>query len=57
MPCKPVAASPAAGTLGAGINMPARSTIISRMTDKGAQLLPHNERLSADGGECGQEGV
>jgi hypothetical protein len=38
----------ATGTLAAGINMPARTTVISalgRMTDDGPQLMPHNELL------------
>ena len=38
----------ATGTLAAGINMPARTTVISalsRRTDDGFALLPHNELL------------
>jgi replicative superfamily II helicase len=43
----------ATGTLAAGINMPARTTVISalgRMTDDGPKLLPHNELLQV--GTC-----
>jgi superfamily II RNA helicase len=42
----------ATGTLAAGINMPARTTVISalgRKTDDGPQLLPHNELLQVRG--------
>ncbi len=42
----------ATGTLAAGINMPARTTVISalsRRTDDGHQLLPHNELLQVRG--------
>lgn len=47
-----------AGTLAAGINMPARTTIISslaRRTDEGIQLLPHNELLQM-AGRAGRRG-
>lgn len=48
----------AAGTLAAGINMPARSTVISalaRRTDDGIKLLPHNELLQM-AGRAGRRG-
>jgi superfamily II RNA helicase len=48
----------ATGTLAAGINMPARTTIISqlsRRTDDGIQLLPHNELLQM-AGRAGRRG-
>jgi superfamily II RNA helicase len=47
-----------AGTLAAGINMPARTTVISslaRRTDDGIQLLPHNELLQM-AGRAGRRG-
>lgn len=50
--------SPSPGTLAAGINMPARTTIISslaRRTDDGIQLLPHNELLQM-AGRAGRRG-
>jgi hypothetical protein len=46
------------GTLAAGINMPARTTVISslaRRTDEGIQLLPHNELLQM-AGRAGRRG-
>lgn len=52
----PYALSP--GTLAAGINMPARTTVISslaRRTDEGIQLLPHNELLQM-AGRAGRRG-
>eukprot|EP00983_Pelagomonas_calceolata_P001989 66924-Pelagomonas_calceolata.AAC.6 len=48
----------ATGTLAAGINMPARTTVISalgRMTDDGPQLMPHNELLQM-AGRAGRRG-
>eukprot|EP00879_Flechtneria_rotunda_P015990 GHRR01016723.1.p1 GENE.GHRR01016723.1~~GHRR01016723.1.p1 ORF type:complete len:1310 (+),score=476.87 GHRR01016723.1:197-4126(+) len=48
----------ATGTLAAGINMPARTTIISnlaRRSDEGLQLLPHNELLQM-AGRAGRRG-
>lgn len=48
----------ATGTLAAGINMPARTTIISqlaRRTEEGIQLLPHNELLQM-AGRAGRRG-
>eukprot|EP00878_Enallax_costatus_P040101 GHUV01046088.1.p1 GENE.GHUV01046088.1~~GHUV01046088.1.p1 ORF type:complete len:518 (+),score=154.14 GHUV01046088.1:261-1814(+) len=48
----------ATGTLAAGINMPARTTIISnlaRKSDDGVQLLPHNELLQM-AGRAGRRG-
>lgn len=48
----------ATGTLAAGINMPARTTVISslsRMTDEGPKLLPHNELLQM-AGRAGRRG-
>ena len=48
----------ATGTLAAGINMPARSTVISglaRRTDDGIQLLPHNDLLQM-AGRAGRRG-
>ena len=53
--CVPPAA---AGTLAAGINMPARTTIItnlSRRTDEGIELMPHNELLQM-AGRAGRRG-
>lgn len=50
--------SSCAGTLAAGINMPARTTVISslaRRTDEGIQLLPHNELLQM-AGRAGRRG-
>jgi superfamily II RNA helicase len=47
-----------AGTLAAGINMPARTTVISnlaRRSDDGIQLLPHNELLQM-AGRAGRRG-
>jgi superfamily II RNA helicase len=48
----------ATGTLAAGLNMPARTTIISalgRKTDEGIKLLPHNELLQM-AGRAGRRG-
>ncbi|GBF97817.1 DEAD DEAH box helicase [Raphidocelis subcapitata] len=48
----------ATGTLAAGINMPARTTVISslsRRTDDGIALLPHNELLQM-AGRAGRRG-
>ena len=48
----------ATGTLAAGLNMPARTTIISalgRKTDDGIKLLPHNELLQM-AGRAGRRG-
>ncbi|KAG2449071.1 hypothetical protein HYH02_005820 [Chlamydomonas schloesseri] len=48
----------ATGTLAAGINMPARTTVVSslsRMTDEGPKLLPHNELLQM-AGRAGRRG-
>ncbi|KAG2444652.1 hypothetical protein HXX76_001396 [Chlamydomonas incerta] len=48
----------ATGTLAAGINMPARTTVVSslsRMTDDGPKLLPHNELLQM-AGRAGRRG-
>lgn len=48
----------ATGTLAAGINMPARTTLISqlsRKTDDGVKLLPHNELLQM-AGRAGRRG-
>ncbi|KAF6256227.1 P-loop containing nucleoside triphosphate hydrolase protein [Scenedesmus sp. NREL 46B-D3] len=48
----------ATGTLAAGINMPARTTVISnlaRRSDDGIQLLPHNELLQM-AGRAGRRG-
>ncbi|GAX72807.1 hypothetical protein CEUSTIGMA_g262.t1 [Chlamydomonas eustigma] len=48
----------ATGTLAAGLNMPARTTIISalgRMTDDGVKLLPHNDLLQM-AGRAGRRG-
>ncbi len=48
----------ATGTLAAGINMPARTTVISslsRRTDEGPRLLPHNELLQM-AGRAGRRG-
>ncbi|KAG1676505.1 hypothetical protein FOA52_000048 [Chlamydomonas sp. UWO 241] len=48
----------ATGTLAAGINMPARTTIISalgRKTDDGIKLVPHNELLQM-AGRAGRRG-
>ncbi|KAG2495596.1 hypothetical protein HYH03_006196 [Edaphochlamys debaryana] len=48
----------ATGTLAAGINMPARTTVISalsRMTDEGPKPLPHNELLQM-AGRAGRRG-
>lgn len=48
----------ATGTLAAGINMPARTTLISqlsRKTDDGIHLLPHNELLQM-AGRAGRRG-
>ncbi|GLI69984.1 hypothetical protein VaNZ11_014636 [Volvox africanus] len=48
----------ATGTLAAGINMPARTTVISslsRRTEEGPRLLPHNELLQM-AGRAGRRG-
>ncbi|GLC66436.1 hypothetical protein PLESTF_000427200 [Pleodorina starrii] len=48
----------ATGTLAAGINMPARTTVISslsRRTDEGPRLMPHNELLQM-AGRAGRRG-
>ncbi|GFR39875.1 hypothetical protein Agub_g377 [Astrephomene gubernaculifera] len=48
----------ATGTLAAGINMPARTTVLSglsRYTPEGPQLLPHNELLQM-AGRAGRRG-
>ena len=48
----------ATGTLAAGINMPARTTVISalsRKTDDGVKSLPHNELLQM-AGRAGRRG-
>jgi replicative superfamily II helicase len=48
----------AAGTLAAGINMPARTTVVSalsRMTQDGPKPLPHNELLQM-AGRAGRRG-
>ena len=46
------------GTLAAGINMPARTTLISalgRVTDDGLKLMPHNDLLQM-AGRAGRRG-